>query len=225
MKKVFASYFLQAARLFALLSVVLLFHLLAPRTSAYQPTPGTWTLVGLGSNNIRALAVDPNNPNVLYASTDVPQLLKSTDGGATWSQINNGLPTTYSIGTIAIDPSNSNIVYAGGGEASQTVTGLFKSTDGGMTWTFATIGINPVDFSGFPPAVVVDIAINPANPSILYAAIGVHCGEVYKSTDGAGTWTRLSSEGGLRSTKGPSKPIEQQCGVFCGRQSARHQEY
>jgi hypothetical protein len=119
---------------------------------------------GLTSNAIGALAIDPNNPNVLYAGTGEPNasgdseagvgIFKSTDGGDSWSLLPGSVAVanTRAVSEITIDPTNSNIVYAAiaravrgishvtGGAISRTGTpqptlGVYKSTDGGNTWS------------------------------------------------------------------------------------------
>jgi photosystem II stability/assembly factor-like uncharacterized protein/tetratricopeptide (TPR) repeat protein len=90
---------------------------------------------------ISALAIDPRNPDTIYAGTgfrsnyDGHGIYKSTDGGLSWRPINNGLPVDtiylggYYVQAIAIDSNDSQIVYAGG------FGGLYKSTDGGTSWS------------------------------------------------------------------------------------------
>src|SRR6516225_7902247 len=78
---------------------------------------------------ILALAIDPATPTTLYAGTEGGGAFKSTDGGDSWTAINNGL-TNLSVRALAIDPCTPMNIYAGtfGG-------GAFKSTDGGDSWT------------------------------------------------------------------------------------------
>jgi len=62
--------------------------------------------------NIFALAVDPQDPDTLYAGTRGGGVFKSADGGANWSQMNNGLTDRY-ISALAIDPHTPATLYAG----------------------------------------------------------------------------------------------------------------
>ncbi|MFB0536141.1 MAG: tetratricopeptide repeat protein [Anaerolineae bacterium] len=90
---------------------------------------------------ISALAIDPRNPDIIYASTGFRSnynghgIYKSTDGGLSWKTINNGLPVDdmylggYYVQAVAIDPYDSQTIYAGG------FSGLYKSTDGGASWS------------------------------------------------------------------------------------------
>jgi photosystem II stability/assembly factor-like uncharacterized protein len=89
---------------------------------------------------ISALAIDPRNPNIIYAGTgfrsnyDGHGIYRSADGGLSWKSINNGLPIGitgfggYYVQSIAIDPHDSQTIYAAG------FGGLYKSTDGGQLW-------------------------------------------------------------------------------------------
>jgi hypothetical protein len=116
----------------------------------------TWRITTDGIPEIRSsaigdLAIDPNNPDVLYAGTGdlrfgsfsfgANGVLKSSDGGETWQVKGaevfnpfyppsaNGFPQYQAIGKVAVDPNDSNKVVAG------TKTGLFLSYDAGESWT------------------------------------------------------------------------------------------
>ena len=104
-------------------------------------------------NDVR---IDPSNPNIVYAALWQQQqsfiegggfggggngIFKSTDGGTTWNQLTNGLPSVIQA-NIAIAPSNPKVLYAtvAGAAANNSVTGtvnLYKSADGGEHWALA----------------------------------------------------------------------------------------
>jgi 3-deoxy-D-manno-octulosonic acid (KDO) 8-phosphate synthase len=79
------------------------------------------------SGNIRALAVDPTNPDIVYLGANSGGVWKSVDGGTTWNPVTDSA-SSLQISSIAIDPSNRNTIYAG------TVLMILKSTDGGTSW-------------------------------------------------------------------------------------------
>jgi photosystem II stability/assembly factor-like uncharacterized protein len=125
---------------------------------------------------------------------------KSTDGGRTWR--NMGLGDSKHIGRIILHPDDPNTVFVaamGHLWGPNEERGLYKSTDGGQSWR----RVLSVD----QETGAVDVAMDPANPSILYAAMyqrrrrpwGFHGGGpgsgLHKSTDGGETWTRLTNAG------------------------------
>jgi photosystem II stability/assembly factor-like uncharacterized protein len=146
---------------------------------------GVWTSGGPFGGNILALAVDPRNPQNIYAGLDNGGgVWKSSDGGASWSPLRNGLPPNRYIITLVIDPSNTNTIYAG------FYDGVYTSTDGGASWSRAS--------TGFPnyPVYVQRLVIDPSNPQTLYAGVyntGSTSYGVFKTTNGGANWTLASS--------------------------------
>ena len=85
-----------------------------------------WTAANSGlpeNTKVNAIAIDPSNPETVYAGTSGGGVFKTTDGGDSWAAADSGLPTSLTVNAIAIDPSSP--VYAG------TEDGVFKSTDRG----------------------------------------------------------------------------------------------
>lgn len=138
-----------------------------------------------------------NSSRSSYAGTGV---FKSADNGKTWQYL--GLPESHHIGKIQLHPSNPDIAWVavlGHLYSPNKERGVFKTTDGGRTWKH-TLFVD--DNTG-----AVDLDINPANPSELYAACwyrtrrawkfeesGKTSG-IYKSTDGGETWKLVSGPG------------------------------
>ena len=131
-----------------------------------------------------AVAVDPSNPEVLYAGTGELSsntdaytgagVFKSTDGGETWT--GSGLTTVGAFSRIIVHPSNGNIVYAG---ATKNNSGFYKSIDGGKSWN-RTLN-----------SAVSDIQINPENPDELWVALMTN--GVRYSSDGGENFSNRSS--------------------------------
>ena len=93
------------------------------------PSDAAWTQTnGLYSGSVYSLAINPQNPLVVYAGTDGGGVFKTTDGGTNWRAVNTGLTNTDVL-SLAINPQNPLVVYAGthGGE-------VFKSIDGGQPY-------------------------------------------------------------------------------------------
>ena len=76
---------------------------------------------------VNALAIDPDNPGIVFAGATFDGVFKSSNGGR-WSAFNVGL-TNLTTNALAVDPSNPNIVYTG------TDGGVFKTISGGASWS------------------------------------------------------------------------------------------
>lgn len=140
----------------------------------------SWTPI-LTDAFVRVLAVDPLPPTTLYAITEqnvenvgfVRKLLKSTNGGAEWAQLNFDFTSTQ-ITALAIHPLQPSLLYA-----VTSPQGLFQSTDEGVSWQF------------FSSAVAGGtLAFDPQTPTVMYAY--GYPEQFLKSTDGGVTWTSLS---------------------------------
>ena len=173
----------------------------------------TWNNVSDGffqAGSIGAVTVAPSDPNVVYVGTGsgCPRgnispgvgLYRSVDAGATWAFI--GLPESGQVGRIAVHPDNPDLVYVaalGHIFGPNDERGVFRSKDGGRTWEKVLFVSSKTG--------AADIAFDPTNPRILYAALwtvrrspwtidsGSEESGLFKSTDGGDTWTKLG--GGL----------------------------
>jgi uncharacterized repeat protein (TIGR01451 family) len=175
----------------------------------------TWTLLmaapgaSLGATDIR---LDPQTPTTLYASFWGDKIYKSTDGGATWNPIMNGLPTdaNFAAGLTRFNlalshPAGHSAVLYTGFDWVDTAKNhqdgrLFKSTDQGGTWveTGHGTGIDSVlGYCGTQCFYDNVIETDPTNPDVVFAAgsfgYGLHpqSGGIYRSTDGGATWKNL----------------------------------
>ncbi len=128
---------------------------------------------------ISQIAVDPRNPQVVYASSHFYGMLKSTDRGKTWRFAARGLGTT-DVYTMALHPTKPDTVYA-----ATTGAGVYRSDDGAVTWTQVNDGLTDTH--------VEDLAFDLADPNTVYAA---SLREVFKSTDGGLSWRPVFSENG-----------------------------
>jgi photosystem II stability/assembly factor-like uncharacterized protein len=160
--------------------------------------------------SIGAIAIAPSDSNVIYVGTgeEAPRgdlsfgdgIYKSTDGGKTWQQM--GLKESRQIGKIVVDPRNPDVVYVaaeGDFYGPSQERGVFQSKDGGKSWQNV---LYKNEDTG-----AVDLAMDPGNPRILYAALwqvrrkpwhfssGGPGSGLYKSTDGGETWKHLAGHG------------------------------
>ncbi len=181
----------------------------------------TWQSVGDGlPPAIGALAIAPSAPDTIYVGTgqvapryDVASgrgVFKSTDGGKSWQAL--GLAATRDIGRIWVDPRNPDVVVVaalGHLFGPNPERGIYRSTNGGKSWVHS-LAINA-------DTGAVDLAADPANPNLLYAAAWQMRGRpwmsyfeplvgpgsaIYRSSDGGATWTRLTGNGWPQSPLG-----------------------
>jgi photosystem II stability/assembly factor-like uncharacterized protein len=139
-----------------------------------------------------ALVVDPNAPNTLYVigragdSEDLG-LLRSTDGGQTWTLRNNGLPAAPPIAALTAAPTNPTTFYLvldGFGEGED---GIYRSSDGGAGWTAIRQGLPE-------SAPINDLVVDPKNPTTLYVTVRFSGdASLYKSTNGGNSWQRANN--------------------------------
>jgi len=128
---------------------------------------------------VLSLAVDPADPAIIYQGRfafSADRVLKSTDGGATWSSAAAGLPAAQTVYSLAVDPSNSLNVYAA------SAVGVYKSVDGGGNWNTASTGL--------PAGVVRQLLFPTDAPGTLLATTRF---ALYRSTDGAATWAQVGA--------------------------------
>jgi photosystem II stability/assembly factor-like uncharacterized protein len=162
------------------------------------------------TQSIGSLAVAPSDPRVIYAGSGEglqrPDLsvgngiYKSTDGGETWEHL--GLRDGKQIPALRVDPHDPGRVFAavlGHPYGPNAERGVFRSTDGGKSWEKV---LYRDENTG-----AVDVAFDPADSRTLYASLWaarqapwevgasfqVPGSGLYKSTDGGGSWQRLSA--------------------------------
>lgn len=166
----------------------------------------TWKAVfdETDDSSVGAIALAPSNPKQVWVGTGESFLIrpahavgngvyKSSDGGKKWK--NMGLEKTYRISRVIVHPTDTNTVYVaslGHTHGAQQERGVYKTTDGGKTWSLVFFVNENTGCS--------DLAIDPKNPEVLYAAMweveiktwklnsgGVGSG-IYRTRDGGKTW-------------------------------------
>jgi hypothetical protein len=175
--------------------------------------------------SIGAIAIAPSDSDVIWVGSGEANdrnssdwgdgVYRTTDGGEHWTNV--GLKESRTIARIVVDPKNADVAYvaamghlwADGGER-----GLYKTTDGGKTWKLILEAAAPHNAR----TGCGDVVLDPSNPQIVYAALysrqrtpwsftsgpnatgGEDVGGIFKSTNGGGTWKKLS--GGLPAQTG-----------------------
>lgn len=174
---------------------------------------GVWTPVGPANigGRLTALAVDPNDPDHVWAGAAAGGVLESANGGASWTIVFDDQPL-LPVGAIAAHPAASDVVYVGTGEAngagySYDGDGVYRTTNGGASWEH--LGLSETRRIG-------RIAIDPVDPQrVFVAATGnVYALDgnrgVYRSTDGGDNWTQVlfvaSTAGAVDLAIDPSDP-------------------
>jgi photosystem II stability/assembly factor-like uncharacterized protein len=158
------------------------------------------------------VAIDPSNPNVVYAALWRQQqsfregadfggmgggIFKSSDGGTTWSPLTEGLPDVIEA-NLAIAPSNPQLIYAmvagavpGGRPSTTGVVGFYKSTDGGAHWQLAAdTTARPLDtrpLARIGGGDLATIAVDAKNPNVVYSSTIV----LWRTEDGGLTWSAV----------------------------------
>ncbi|HLY62925.1 MAG TPA: glycoside hydrolase [Terriglobia bacterium] len=168
----------------------------------------TWTHLGLrDGQQIPALAIDPNDPNRLFAAVlghpygpnEERGIFRSTDGGATWQKVLYKNENT-GASDVEMDPANPNVIYASlwesrlgpwedNNEYAGPDGGLFKSTDGGETWKQLS--------KGLPEGLTqIYVAIAPSDSNRLYATTAAGRGAlgIYRSDDAGETWQKITDD-------------------------------
>jgi photosystem II stability/assembly factor-like uncharacterized protein len=123
-----------------------------------------------GVTFITAVNFHPKIPGTIFVSTNGAGILRSTDGGATYTIVNNGLPNVETSSVVA-NPQTPAMLFVG------TAGGLFKSIDNGNSWALSnssTAGVISFDANVTPPTIYINDA---------------------KSTDLGATWTPIPGAG------------------------------
>ena len=172
-----------------------------------------WTFMGPAplasssptSGRMLDIAAHPTDPNTWYVGTAGGGVWKTTNGGSSWNPLTDDQPIGF-IGSVALAPSNPNILYAGTGEATWGPSkkalnrdniyygvGVLRSTDAGSTWTLT-------GQTEFFRRAIGKIVVDPANPNVVYAAVGAQANNglpgntgIWKTLDGGGTWTNTTT--------------------------------
>jgi photosystem II stability/assembly factor-like uncharacterized protein len=163
----------------------------------YKTTDGgdNWYAVWRGDNLARVLLFDYLHPDTLYCSTGIFDreaynsdeatqtpggvgILRSYDGGETWTEVNQGIDNLYT-GYLEMHPEDPQILFAAAGNHAyhSGLGNIYKTSNGGDSWTSV---LDEYCFSA--------VTISRSDPDLVYA---FNSGACFKSTNAGGTWTRL----------------------------------
>lgn len=152
------------------------------------PSVSKWTFPAPPHDaHVKNIAVDPTNPDTIYASVEQGGLFKSIDGGETWKELQGFNDDCH---RLLIPPSDSQKLFL------PTGYGFYRSIDGGETWEELTQRISPI---GYPDLLVLD----PHRENLMFLA-GAEADpfhwmqsksanpHIVRSRDGGETWTVLN---------------------------------
>jgi photosystem II stability/assembly factor-like uncharacterized protein len=145
------------------------------------PLCAQWRRANLYGADVRALIIDPSNPDTLYLGTSGGEVYVSTDGAKSWQNPRRGIPFPgYVVDSLVLDRKGRLWAACWGAWGGGVIA---VSDDGGHNWTRRDAGLE--DFS------VRAIAIDPHDAD--FVIVGGLTG-VYRSTDGGESWSRISDQ-------------------------------
>jgi photosystem II stability/assembly factor-like uncharacterized protein len=155
-----------------------------------------WTSLGPSGGLVSTVAVDPADPQVVYAGS-VGGVFKSLDGGASWQAASRGLKI-QPIAALAVDPLQRGTVYAAAGDAGTYEVGVFVSRDGAATWSTGFSFGNGYARDG-GEELFSSLAVDPAHPGTAFAASNM---AIYVTHDSGQTWLIAKDYGQINPIEG-----------------------
>lgn len=132
------------------------------------------------------IAIDPANPDRMFAATEGDGIYISTNGGTSWEFNTNGAGSNGAARKIMLHPEEQNILYAG-----FLSLAVCKSIDGGQTWDYAN--------NGLATLLINDIEVSPlGNGTVIASFEAENSGGCYLSNEYGETWNLITSLPGTR---------------------------
>ena len=132
------------------------------------------------------VAIDPNDPNVIYAESQYGNLVKSIDGGQTFVYARRGIdsrePANWST-PLAIDPQNSLVLYT-------ATNRVYRSDNGAESWQ-AISGNLTRNLADSRVGTITALSVAPSNSNFLY--VGTDDGLVWTSRDAGQSWEQITA--------------------------------
>ncbi len=144
-----------------------------------RSTAGVWS-DHIGGDGMEC-AIDKTNSAVMYATLYYGELFRTTNGGTSWTDIQDNIPGNPSgawVTPFILAPSNNSIIYAG-------YQDVYKSTNKGTSWTQISSGLTG-------GSDLRTLAAAPSDANVLYAATHDN---LWRTTNGGTTWTAMTMPG------------------------------
>lgn len=172
-----------------------------------------WVASGLSRSIVKKVFIPGGTASLLYALVADQGIYRSGDNGLTWRAMNNGLPLAQwgriAVQALAVDEVQSFVLYAGMADAgrrdSAFGTGLYLSDDGGSTWLASArdmvgkevqaIAVMPTLALGRPGEAEPRLRAEDEGTKALSVVCVATSGELYRSMDRGGSWSRLDWRG------------------------------
>jgi len=152
------------------------------KNGIYKTTDGgeSWAAINFTSEKVYGLAMDPRDPQIIYASgvwQKRGKLFKSKDQGTTWEEIYTSVTNGTLIVSLAMSPKNPDIIYI-----STSDKQILKTTDSGYSWKNLFAASSPV----------VKMGLDMADERLLY--FNTLNGEIFRSRDEGTTFEDISKK-------------------------------
>lgn len=164
----------------------------ATNNGIYKTTNGgtSWSSVQTGDFSQGSIRLKPGDPTTVYAVSDT-NFYRSTNSGTSFTQITLGLPATSSRLLLDVTPANANYIYVLSANSSGDMQGIYRSTNSGTSWTKTSSNESTTGdvFESNQSWYDLALAASTTNADEIYTG----CLNVWKSTDGGATVTKLNN--------------------------------
>ncbi|MFN0158585.1 MAG: FlgD immunoglobulin-like domain containing protein [Bacteroidota bacterium] len=167
---------------------------LAASTGVWKSTDDgeTWTLSKAG--RAATIVVNPQSPQIMYTPLRTDGIYRTTNGGTTWSRMENGLPIGSNVGLTSLSQCEEvpSVLYVGvTHNTTFSILGFYKTTNGGDSWTALP---NAPNVYCYPPpnssiclgTYVNVVGVSRTNPDHVLFGSAL----LYRTSDGGASWTR-----------------------------------
>lgn len=150
---------------------------LQDNSTKLRSASGNWTDAASTGDGMEC-AIHPTNSNIMYSESYYGELIRSTDGGVSWVDIQNNIPGNPEgdwVTPFLLSPANASTIFAGYNE-------VYRSTNQGNSWIAISSGLSPQEK-------LTSLAVAPSNANTIYAA---NSSAIFRTTNGGSSWTNVT---------------------------------